>query len=36
VQETSSDPETIAWLGSDVINERYSLEHARGFIAQAT
>ena len=32
VQEACSDPETVRWLGSDVINERYSLEHANGFI----
>lgn len=25
VQEACSDPETVKWLGSDVINERYSL-----------
>lgn len=35
VQEACSDPETVKWLGSDVINERYSLEHARGFIERA-
>lgn len=35
VQEACTDPETIRWLGSDVINERYSLEHARGFIERA-
>lgn len=35
VQEACSDPETIAWLGGEVINERYSLEHARGFIERA-
>ena len=35
VQEACSDPETVRWLGSDVINERYSLEHANGFIERA-
>ena len=35
VQEACSDPETVKWLGGDVINERYSLEHARGFIERA-
>lgn len=32
VQEACSDPETVTWLGSDIINERYSLDHAHGFI----
>ncbi|MBB2984869.1 GNAT family N-acetyltransferase [Terracoccus luteus] len=32
VQEACSDAETIKWLGGDIINERYSLEDARGFI----
>ncbi|WP_325597845.1 GNAT family N-acetyltransferase [Nocardioides sp.] len=35
VQEACSDPETVRWLGSDVINERHSLEHANGFIERA-
>lgn len=35
VQEACSDPETVTWLGSDIINERYILEHARGFIERA-
>lgn len=35
VQEACSDPETVTWLGSDIINERYTLEHARGFIERA-
>lgn len=35
VQEACSDPETVKWLGSAVINERYSLEHAHGFIERA-
>lgn len=35
VQQACSDPETVTWLGSDIINERYSLEHARGFIERA-
>src|SRR5690242_7020557 len=34
VQEACSDPETVRWLGGAVINERYSVEHARGFIAR--
>ena len=28
-------PETITWLGGDIINERYSLEDAHGFIERA-
>lgn len=35
VREACSDPETIKWLGGDIINERYSLENARGFIERA-
>lgn len=35
VQEACSDPETVTWLGSDIINEHYSLDHARGFIERA-
>ncbi|KRF37614.1 GNAT family N-acetyltransferase [Nocardioides sp. Soil805] len=35
VQEACSDPETVAWLGSDVINEHYSLDHAHAFIERA-
>lgn len=35
VQEACSDPETVRWLGSDIINERYSLEHAQVFIERA-
>lgn len=35
VQEACSDPETVKWLGSDIINERYSLGHAHGFIERA-
>jgi RimJ/RimL family protein N-acetyltransferase len=35
VQEACSDPETVTWLGGETINERYSLEHARGFIDSA-
>lgn len=35
VQQACSDPETVKWLGSDIINERYSLEHAQGFIERA-
>jgi len=35
VQQACSDPETVRWLGSDVINERYGLDHARGFIERA-
>jgi RimJ/RimL family protein N-acetyltransferase len=35
VQEACSDPETIKWLGGDIINERYSLEHAHRFIERA-
>lgn len=32
VQEACSDPETVKWLGSDIINEHYSQDHAHGFI----
>ena len=35
VQGASADPETIRWLGNDVINERYSKEHAQAFIERA-
>ncbi|WP_457207112.1 GNAT family N-acetyltransferase [Nocardioides sp. P5_C9_2] len=35
VQEACSDPETVTWLGGDIINDRYDLEHARGFIERA-
>lgn len=35
VQEACSDPETVRWLGSDIINEHYSQDHARGFIERA-
>jgi RimJ/RimL family protein N-acetyltransferase len=35
VQEACSDPETVRWLGGDIINERYSLEHAHAFIERA-
>lgn len=35
MQEACSDPETVKWLGSNIINERYSLEHATGFIEHA-
>lgn len=35
VQEACADPETIRWLGNDVINERYSREHAQAFIERA-
>lgn len=35
VQEACSDPETVRWLGSDIINERYGLEHAESFIERA-
>lgn len=35
MQQACSDPETVKWLGSDIINERYSLEHAQGFIERA-
>jgi RimJ/RimL family protein N-acetyltransferase len=35
VQQACSDPETITWLGGDVINERYDLDRARGFIDRA-
>ena len=35
VREACSDPETVTWLGSDIINERYTLDHARGFIERA-
>jgi RimJ/RimL family protein N-acetyltransferase len=32
VQQACSDPETVKWLGIDIINERYTLGHAHGFI----
>ena len=32
MQQACSDPETITWLGGDVINERYDLDRAGGFI----
>lgn len=35
VQGACADPETIRWLGNDVINERYSKEHAQAFIERA-
>jgi RimJ/RimL family protein N-acetyltransferase len=35
VQEACSDPETVRWLGGDVINERYNLDHAHAFIERA-
>jgi RimJ/RimL family protein N-acetyltransferase len=35
VQQACSDPETVRWLGSDVIDERYDLVHARAFIERA-
>ena len=35
MRQACSDPETVRWLGGEVINERYSLEHARGFIERA-
>ncbi len=35
VQQACSDPETVKWLGSAIINERYSLQHAHGFIERA-
>lgn len=35
VQQACSDPETVKWLGSGIINERYSLDHAHGFIERA-
>lgn len=35
VQEACSDPETVRWLGSDTINERYSLQDAHTFIERA-
>lgn len=35
VQEACSDPETVRWLGSDTINERYSLHDAHQFIERA-
>ena len=35
VQGACSDPETVKWLGSDIINEHYSLVHAHGFIERA-
>ena len=35
VQQACSDPETITWLGGDVINERYDLDRAHGFIDHA-
>jgi RimJ/RimL family protein N-acetyltransferase len=35
VQQACSDPETVKWLGSDIIKEQYSLDHAHGFIERA-
>ncbi len=35
VHEACSDPETITWLGGDVINERYDLDRAHAFIERA-
>ena len=35
VQEACTDPETVTWLGGDIINERYSTEDAHGFIERA-
>ncbi len=35
VQQACSDPETVRWLGSDIINEHYSLEHAERFMERA-
>jgi RimJ/RimL family protein N-acetyltransferase len=32
IQQACSDPETIKWLGGDIINERYSIDDARGFV----